>query len=84
MAVAGVTVVPELVVMGCMSVLGGVCFLVWLMVSSVSVSVVKNPRPQPDKNLKHNQMANVSEVHNRHPQSSWDTISPTSETYRKQ
>ena len=60
MAVAGVTVVvPELLVIGGLGGLGGVCLLVWLMVSGVSLSVSKNRRPQPDKNLK----ANVSEVY---------------------
>lgn len=58
MAVAGVTVV-ELVIIGGLGGLGGVCLLVWLMVSGVSLSVSKNRRPQPDKNLK----ANVSEVY---------------------
>ena len=46
MAVAGVTVVvPELLVIGGLGGLVGVCLLVWLMVSGVSVSVVKKPRP---------------------------------------
>lgn len=45
-AVAGVTVVvPELVVIGVLGCLGGLCLLVWLMVSGVSLSVSKNRRP---------------------------------------
>ena len=58
MAVAGVTVAPELLVIGVLGGLGGCCLLVWLLVAGVSLSVSKSRRPQPDKFPK----ANVSEV----------------------